>query len=255
MLSHIGCYGLQGFAKAHCREPLGQTCAQTRHPIALRALAAAEETPLAFLSPRSRKRSSRDLPPIRSFARVARSRRQSGMRCCGFWDSQVKVGESIALPRRLLWLASVRDLRRSKKHHSKGVVQKVREVGRYFAFWRVGQKSQRCDLRLCNAKQPATCRIALKLPTSRSFCFQARVINLVSRCHMPASGQGHAFCLAVTCLFARMLRLAKFTNLCSVAVAKSPVRRETQPGFMSRRPRVAVQGPPWIHSQLQSGMG
>ena len=153
-------------------------------------------------------------------------------------------------PGRLLWLARGRDL-----HHSKGVVQKVREVGRYFAFWRVGQKSQRCDLRLCNAKQPATCRIALKLPTSRSFCFQARVINLVSRCHMPASGQGHAFCLAVTCLFARMLRLAKFTNLCSVAVAKSPARRETQPGFMSRRPRVAVQGPPWIHSQLQSGMG
>ena len=163
---------------------------------------------------------------------------------------QVQVEESIALPRRLLWLARGRDL-----HHSKGVVQKVREVGRYFAFWRVGQKSQRCDLRLCNAKQPATCRIALKLPTSRSFCFQARVINLVSRCHMPASGQGHAFCLAVTCLFAYMLRLAKFTNLCSVAVAKSPVRRETQPGFMPRRPRVAVQGPPWIHSQLQSGMG
>ena len=190
----------------------------------------------------------RSTNPRRTFACMA-------FAVASFEDPQVKVGESIALPHRLLWLARVRDLRRSKKHRGKGVVQKVREVGRYFAFWRVGQKSQRCDLRLCNAKQPATCRIALKLPTSRTFCLQARVINLVSRCHMPASGQGHAFCLAVTCLFARMLRLAKFTNLCSVAVAKSPVRRETQPGFMSRRPRVAVQGPPWIHSQLQSGMG
>ncbi len=68
----VGCNDWRGFAKEHCREPRGQTCAQTRHPIAFRAPAAAEETPLAFPSPRSRRRSSCDLPPIRSFACVAR---------------------------------------------------------------------------------------------------------------------------------------------------------------------------------------
>ena len=48
--------------------------------------------------------------------------------------------------------------------------QKVREVGTCFAFWRVSQNSQRCDLRLCNAKWLATCRKRFEVPTSRTFC-------------------------------------------------------------------------------------